>query len=383
MKKILFVIPSLALGGLERVQVTIANALIKRGYDVTVMTLDSGDDLRCELDAKVHYIHKPYKTHKIMKRIPYIRNRFYDDGMWETRASAKTLYKYYVGNEKYDVEIAFFRGLPIKIISGSTNKNAVHLAWVHNDFKQAPGYLNNFKSLKCVNEAYASYDKVVCVSRQAEDGFKSTIGDTQNTEVIYNMLPVSEIKTKAEEIPKIKVKKSKIHTVLAARLLDSAKGQKRLISALSKINNEGGEVSLTLIGGGGDEQDIKNFIREKNAESFVTMCGNQINPYPYIKEADLLVCASYFEGYNLTVAEALILGVPVLSTNCTGPNEILDGGKYGMIVDNSEEGLYNGVKEFVENKALLSAYKEKTKLRQDFFDEDVIVKKITDLFERI
>ena len=258
MKKVLFILPALSLGGLERVQVTIANALAKKGYDVTVMALDPACDLVPQLDKRVHYVHKPYKAHKIMQRIPYIRHKYYDDGMWETRASAKTLYKYYVGNERYDVEIAFFRGLPIKIISGSANKDAVHLAWVHNDFRLASGYSNNFKSLKSVKEAYESYDKVICVSKQAEEGFKKTVGDTNNTEVIYNMSPVAEIKERAECLPRINVNKSSFHMVLVARLLDSAKGQKRLISVVSKLHNEGKDVSLALIGGGADEQMLKN-----------------------------------------------------------------------------------------------------------------------------
>ena len=109
------------------------------------------------------------------------------------------------------------------------------------------------------------------------------------------------------------------------------------------------------------------------------MTGMQKNPYPYIKDADLLVCSSYYEGYNLTVAEALIIGTPVLSTDCTGPREILDGGEYGMIVENSDEGLYNGLKRCCDDSALLKKYREKAKLRHDFFDEDRILKQITGL----
>ena len=90
----------------------------------------------------------------------------------------------------------------------------------------------------------------------------------------------------------------------------------------------------------------------------------------------------YYEGFNLTVAEALILGVPVLSTKCTGPCEILGNGRYGMIVENSAEGLYNGLKQLAENPALLAEYREKTKLRQSFFDENKLLRQITDLFEK-
>ena len=410
MKKILFILPSLGIGGLERVQVTLANALVKRGYDVTVMVLSNVTDLSDELDERVHFVYKPPKQH-LGNRIPYIRHKFYDDGMWETRASAKQLYDYYVGNENYDVEIAFFRGMPIKILSGSQwsrkklttiSKKSVgtrsgdvkntdfdsgivgrrSLAWVHNDFERASGYRNNFKNKQEVFEAYASYDHVVCVSNQAAAGFKKTIGDTGNITTIYNMSPVKRIRELADEESQLLIKKAKLHLVIVARLLDSAKGQVRLINAICRLHHDGADISLAIVGGGGDYQKLKKLIADNGAESYIELVGETRNPYPYIREADLLVCASYFEGYNLTVAEALILGVPVLSTDCTGPNEILDHGQYGMIVENSEEGLYNGLVRFIEKPDLLKEYKEKALQRQDFFDEDKILKQITNLFER-
>lgn len=381
MKRILFILPSLGIGGLERVQVTLANALVKHGYDVTVMVLENVTDLADELDEDVHFIYKPPKQH-IGNRIPYIRHKLYDDGMWETRASAKQLYDYYIIEEKYDVEIAFFRGMPVKIISGSTNAKAVKLAWVHSDFSKADGFSNNFRSVFEAKKAYLSFDKVICVSKQAAKGFIQTLGDTGNVMTIYNILPVSEILQKAKEHPEFEIHKSSFHVVLVGHLIDSTKGQTRLISSVSRLRTEGYDISLALIGRGPDEEVLLNEIKEKNAERYISVIDGKKNPYLYIKEADLLVCASYFEGYNLTVSEALILGVPVLSTDCTGPNEILDYGKYGMIVENSEEGLYNGLKLFAENPDLLKEYKEKALQRLDFFDEDRIIKQITELFER-
>lgn len=380
MVSILFILPSLTVGGLEKEQVTLANSLVNKGYKVTVMTLDPKDDLAYMLDKRVKFLYKPEKEHKIMRRIPYIRHKFYDDGMWEKRASAKKLYKYYVGNAEFDVEIAFFRGLSVKIISGSTNKNSKKIAWVHSDFRKAIGYTNNFKNLNCVKNAYKSFDKVVCVSEQAKEGFKSVIGDTGNLITIYNMLPTEEIKTLSTEKPKVNVKKDKFHIVLVGRLVDNAKGQVRLIKVVSRLKKEGYPISLALIGGGIDEIKIKDEIKRENAEEYITMTGSQSNPYPYIKQADLLVCASYYEGYNLTVGEAIILGVPVLSTDCAGPKEILNGGEFGVIVENSEEGIYKGIKELLNNPEKLSYYKEKTKERIDFFNEEKILKEVEGLF---
>lgn len=363
MKKVLFILPSLGIGGLEREQVTLANALDNEGYDVTIMILDNIRDLANELNSSVKLIHKPYKKH-LGNKIPYIRHKYYDDGMWETRATPKELYNYYVGKDKYDVEIAFFRGMSVKIVSGCPY-NIKKLAWVHSDFKKAYGYMNNFNSVREVNDAYRKFNRVICVSNQVKNSFINVIGDTHNLSVIYNMLPIDEIINKSSEIINDDICKEAFHIVLVGRLLDSAKGQLRLINVIKRLHNEDYKISLCLVGDGQDRKIIEDSIKDIG---FITMVGSKKNSYPYIKQSDLLVCASYYEGYNLTVAESLIIGTPVLSTNCAGPNEILDNGKYGMIVDNTEEGLYEGIKSFCNDRKLLEHYKNMCKERIEFFN---------------
>ncbi len=402
--KILFLLPSLTTGGLERVQVTIANALANRGHDVTVMTLLGDHALADMLDSRVRLIHKPFRP-TIMKKIPYIRYKFYDDGLWETRATPKRLHRYYVGKEKYDVEIGFFRGLCIKIISGAntdfeakslgTKKHSAKrhndfgaksagtraYAWVHTDFEHSGGYKNNFKSMKDVFKAYSRFERVVCVSKQAENGFRRVIGDTGNLTTIYNMLPVEEIRRLSCEPCAAQVPRHKFNIVVVGRLYDVAKGQKRLISAVKSLRDEGLDIGLTLVGGGPDEALLREHIARLSAEDFVYMTGMQKNPYAYIKASDLLVCSSYFEGYNLTVAEALICGVPVMSTECTGPCEILDGGKYGMLVENSEDGIREGLRTLMTDRELLAHYRKAADERMEFFDEEKIIKQIEALWE--
>lgn len=377
MKKILFVLPWLAVGGLERMQVTLANALVMRGYDVTVLVLENRLDLKDELDGRVHLVYKPYKPHKIMKRIPYIRYKFYDDGMWETRASAEKLYKYYVGNEKYDVEIGFFRGLSVKIISGSTNKASKKIAWVHSDFKHCGGVTNNFKSLKDTKYAYSKYEKIVCVSRQAEESFNEIIGFHDKTTVIYNMIPTDSILEKSKET--IDIKKEKF-AILSVGHLINVKGFDRLLEAVKRLNDDGFDFDLWLVGYGEDEDKLKEYAKKNNLNN-VKFLGFEKNPYKYMKNADLYVCSSRYEGFNLTVAEALFLETPVISTDCTGPREILADGEYGMLVDNSTEGLYNGINNLLKNKGVLDTYKSKAIMRKPFFDQYDIIKSIENLFE--
>ena len=156
---------------------------------------------------------------------------------------------------------------------------------------------------------------------------------------------------------------------------------KRLIEAVVRLRHEGRDLSLALVGEGTEEGQIRDLIRENGAEEYISVVNGKNNPYPYIKESDLLVCASYKEGYNLAVAEAMILGVPVLSTDCIGPRELLDGGKYGMLTENSDEGLYSGLKQLYDSPELLEEYRKKAVERRDFFDEDKIFAQIAEVLE--
>lgn len=377
MKKILFVLPSLHFGGLERVQVTLANALAARNYSVTILTLNEGNDLLPLLDQRVKYIYKEPREFPIRRKMKYIWT-FYDAGVWERRATPRALYKYYVGNEKYDIEIGFFRGLPIKIVSGSTNKHSIKLAWVHSDFLKCAGITNGFKNLEKAIESYKSFNNIVCVSKQAADSFKTKMGITEKLKIIYNINPVIEIIKKSEKKYENPIKK-RFNMITVGRLLNSAKGFDRLLEVCKKLNDDGLDYSLTIVGDGPDKESLQKYIKDEQLTN-VQLVGMQPNPYKYMKNAELLVCSSYFEGYNLTVAESLIVGTPVLSTNCTGPSEILDNGLYGMIVENNTQSLYEGIKKLIKDKELYSYYKIKTKERIPFFDEERIIKEVESLF---
>lgn len=374
-KKILFILPWLAVGGLERVQVTIANALAERGHDITIMTYTKGNDLAPELNPRIHFIYKQPKPFPIRRRMKYIWT-FYDDGMWETRASPKTLYKYYVGDEKYDVEIAFFRGMSVKIICGSTNNDSIKIAWVHSDYKMCGGYAYQFQSMKHVRAAYMKFNYIVCVSKQAAQSFIYVIGEHKHITTIYNMLPHANIREKAKEITEhIKSK----FTVIAVGHLVNVKGFDRLLEASKCLMNENVDFELQIMGEGGERVHLEEYIKTNKLNN-VVLLGQQMNPYKYIVQADLLVCSSRYEGYNLTVAEALILSVPVLSTNCTGPSEILDNGKYGYLCENSTDGITEGLRKMIIDKELYTHYKRMVTERQDFFDEKKIISQIEALF---
>ncbi len=380
-KKILFVTESLTCGGMETVLVTISNILANMDYDVTIICYDPRSELVSELNKKIHYIYKPRKEFPVMQKFPHIRRYFnYRKAVWEHRVSSKRLYKYYVGNKKYDVEIGFFRGPSIKIVSGSTNKKSKKLAWVHTDFKLCnPKSITSwFNNMEEVKTAYGKMNNIVCVSDKARESFNEVIGLKEKSTTVYNLIPSNKIIEKSfEEIP---LKKNKFTLITVGRLIPD-KRHDRLLSATKKLNEQGYNFDVWIVGYGPCENELKKYCEDNKIEN-VFFTGIQSNPYSYMRNADLFVLTSYREGFPLVIPEAMACGLPVLSTSCTGPTEALKNGKYGILVDNSSEGVYNGIKNILDNKEILRDYRKKSQERYMDFDEETIIKEIIALFEQ-
>lgn len=379
-KRVLFVTESFARGGMETVLVSIANILSEKGYDITILCYDSRNELVPDLDEQIHYIYKPRKEFNILRKLPYIKRYFnHKKAVWEHRASAKKLYKYYVGNEKYDIEIGFYRGPSIKIISGSTNKKSKKLAWVHTDFKlcNPKSIASWFNNLEEVKTAYDKMDNIVCVSNKARESFNEVIGLEEKTKTVYNLIPAKSVIEKSYK--DILIEKEKFTIVTVGRLIPD-KRHDRLLSATKKLNEEGYDFDVWIVGYGPCENELKKYCEDNKIEN-VFFTGIQSNPYSYMRNADLFVLTSYREGFALVIPEAMACGLPVLSTACTGPTEILNNGEFGMLADNSSEGIYNGIKTILDNKDILETLKKKSQERYLDFDEEQIVKDIIALFD--
>ena len=378
-KRVLFVTESLARGGMETVLVTISNALVIRGYDVTNLCYNPLDELRKDLNPAVRYIYKPRREFKVMNRIPHIRRYYnYRKAAWEHRVSPSTLYKYYVGNQKYDVEIGFYRGPSIKIISGSTNKESIKIAWVHTDFKLCDirtviGWFNNLDEAKT---AYGKMDRIVCVSNQAKNSFSEVIGHKDKTTTVYNMISTSKIeKLKVEPCPLIK---RRFTFVTVGRLIPD-KRQDRILTAAKKLRDEGYKFDVWIVGGGRAEDELKGYCTANHLDN-VVFTGMQDNPYKYLSQADVFVLSSNREGFAIVIPEAMACGLPVLSTRCTGPIEILNDGEFGLLVNNDDESIYNGMKSVLENKDNLLYYKSQSMKRFHSYENDLVINDLINLF---
>ena len=100
-------------------------------------------------------------------------------------------------------------------------------------------------------------------------------------------------------------------------------------------------------------------IKENGLEETITLLGFQANPYPYIKYADAFLLTSRDEAISLVVGESLIIGTPVVATDCAGVSEWLEGGRYGIITENSTDGIAAGMLRVLSDQIILKELREK------------------------
>ena len=141
-------------------------------------------------------------------------------------------------------------------------------------------------------------------------------------------------------------------------------------------------VELYLVGDGSERSGLERLIAEKKVGDKVKLLGFKSNPYPYLKSSDVFVCSSYAEGFSTVVTEALILGIPTVTTECAGMRELLGDSEYGLIVENSTKGILDGLRKMTGDPVMLEAYQKKAKERGRAFCVADRIKEIEALIEQ-
>lgn len=339
-KKIRFFITTLNSGGAERVLMNLLNWLDSDEYDVTLLTLRGGEN-EGSVPGYVHY-------RSILRE-----NRF-------SRILQKLLLKLPAGvfsalffRGKYDYEVAYLEGKPTAYVLALKTK-AKKIAFVHYDLSVKNVRLPMYRDASACLAAYRQFDAVCFVSQDALRGFEKTFGPLENGRVVHNVIDFAAIREKSSQ-PVAKEYAAKGLKLVSVGRLAAQKNYMMLLSVFAALSREY-DLELWIIGEGKERRQLSDYI-EANDLKNVHLIGYVDNPYPYVKQADLYVCSSRFEGYNTAVLEATILGVPVLTTDCAGMSELLDGGRYGLIVENTPEALSDGIRRFARDPAALASYR--------------------------
>lgn len=363
--KILFFIPTLNGGGAERTLLQIANNYQEDNVDLYVKTLFNEGSLLKQLNKDINY---SYVFEKSFRGNIYLFKLF----------SPRLLFKFMI-KERYDVIISFLEGPTTRIVSGC-NYNAKLINWVHTspitDSVLTKSYRNRQELIDC----YKKYDKTVFVAKTAKNVFFEHFSELTEikSDVYYNPINSNQVTNNAKELCELKFNNDEFNIVTVGRI-EQVKGFDRLINIVSKINDKSNrKVHLYVVGNGTLRENLENDVKRKSIENYVTFVGFQDNPQKFLKHADLYVCSSYREGYSTAVIEALILGVPVVTTECSGMREILgDNEEYGIITKNDEASLQQGIEKMLFDDDLHSKYMSASKKRGQDFDMNKSLKDLT------
>lgn len=350
MKKIVFLINTLAIGGAEQALINLVNNLNPNKFEVTIVTLTNRVELKYKLKPTIKLIiNGPITSSKsinrIVNKIAYLKNKYY---------SPLHMYKKFI-KEAYDIEVAFLEGLPTKIISASNSKSK-KIAWVHTNIDKNKDSDYFFKSNLEQQKAYENFNEIYCVSQPVKTAFIKRFRTTNRKIVMHNIIDENQILKLSTET--FKPDFGKAFNIITVGRLTKQKGYVRLLNAYAKaLKHIKQNTHLYIIGDGEEKPLLLETINSLGLNSNVTLLGSNNNPYKYILRADLYICGSFVEGLPTVVIEALILGKPVLTTKVANVKQLLNNGKFGLIVENNSDGLEYGIIKLIDNGSDLKEYK--------------------------
>lgn len=370
-------IESLSSGGAEKVLSTLLQNLDYSKFKVTLCCIINTGKYISEIKPYINYKYiLPNPTNlKGWKKIIY--NLQYK--LIYNWLPLKWVYQLFIPHHA-DIEIAFVEGFATKLLAHSTNKKARKIAWIHIDLEKFHWTKSIYNNITEEKKTYQQYNQLITVSDTAKEAFLREFKNVKAPiKTLYN--PINSLEIIQKSKLKINIPSEKANTIRLVSIgrFTTQKAYDRLLQITNKLIHEKYSIELWLLGDGEQRNLLENYIKEQHLENIVTLWGFQDNPYAYLAQCDLFVCSSISEGYSTAVTEALILGIPVITTNCSGMHELLKDGEYGIITENSEEALYKGLKQLLDNPLLLQYYKNKAVERGKNFS----LKKLMEPIEKL
>lgn len=377
-RKILFIIESLSGGGAEKVLSTLLQHLDYSKFEVTLCCVSDTGKYKDTVLPYVHLTSILPNSSKIKgwKLFIYkLKHRLIHKWL-----PLKWVYQWFIPHDA-DIEVAFVEGFATKLLAHSTNNQAKKIAWIHIDLEQFHWTKSIYKNIEQEESIYQQFNQLITVSETAKMGFqRKFINVSTPIKTLYNPINSLEINNKSKVVLSLPPKKADVIRLVSIGRFTKQKAYIRLLNIINRLKKQDYSIELWLLGDGEQRPQIEIYIKENHLENIVTLWGFQDNPYAYLAHCDLFVCSSISEGYSTAVTEALILGIPVITTDCSGMDELLKGGECGIITENSEEALYNGLKQLLDNPTQIQYYKEKAIERGKDFSLKNLMEPIEKLF---
>lgn len=349
-------------GGAEKVLRNLVNNMDQSRFDITVQTVFP-DSASAWLASGIRY------------RSMYSSRTRVTQLLYRLETASGLAYPLRMRDD-YDIECAYLECGATKVLSGSTNRNAVKLAWVHCDLQKAMKDPAAFAAK--TKKYYEKYDRVICVSQLGQQSFRELYGDKIQTAIVRNTVDCEEILNNAQaavsDLPAAPL-------VVSLGRLAEPKCYLRLLKAHKRLLEEGVTHQLLILGEGPDRGILEAYVKANSLQDTVSLPGFKTNPYPYLKAADVLACSSIYECFSTFVTEGLILGKPIVTTDVSGMRELLGDSEYGLITRVEDEDFFEGLKKLLLDVDLRQVYSCKAAIRGKDFATKTLVSETERFFE--
>lgn len=361
-------------GGVEKSLLDILRRLDYGRYNVDLLLLEELGDYADEIPSDVHIHLKSLKdTYGPLGKslCSCIKNRNWFAFkmrlvfllmklMGQRRISLAK--KMLTGGQHFDCVIGFRPGICTQIAAFAVNADVKITWWHHGEIN-----VEQERYLECAN----SCDKVVCVSKACSDLLSRTFPPlAQKISVIPNMIDISYISRKAAEFSPYS-RKDVVHIVTLCRL-SPEKHIENAIAAAQKLKACGIAFQWHLVGDGAQAHELRQMAISAGIAEYFFFEGNQPNPYPYLRCADLFVHPSYVESQGIVILEAMALSVPCVVTKSLGPCEFIQDRFNGLLTEQSPESLSEKVLEILTNQTLYRHIKSNTNCPSHFMPENTM-----------
>ena len=371
-KKIIIISHAMELGGAERSLLGMLETIDYSQYDVDLFLLRHEGELLSCIPSKVHLLPelpaytvlaRPLKSvikekHFLLavariygkiRAIYFDKRNNYKDSIVALEYSHKYTYKLMPQiqpDQNYDVAISFLT--PHYIVANNVRAKK-KMAWIHTDYSQIQ--LN----VSSENKMWAQYDYIISISEAVTKGFMDTFPNLKSKVIlIENIIPSKLVAAQAveknisEEMPKRGIR------ILSIGRYCKAKNFDNVPEICRKLCENGLDVYWYIIGFGEDEKLIRQKIKDNDMEKRVILLGKRKNPYPYIRECDLYVQPSRYEGKSVAVREAQLLKKPVIITNYPTAKSQVENGIDGIIVSLDNEKCAAEIKKVLDNNQMMA-----------------------------
>lgn len=358
----MFVMNNMNIGGTEKSFLNLLDTLPEDRYAVTLLLLEKKGGYYDLIPNRVEVLGmEGYDAIKPDIMDPPIRNilRHFKQGrvVYAFKLAFTHLYYKLSGNRtpyfsrvlngyrltgQYDTAIAYcgpFDFITVLVLQAVQAKKRIQ--WIHFDVSKIHMNVNTCRKL------YPQFDKICVVSEEARRAVVALLPELEKkTETRPNVVSEKQCRLLAEQGAGFQDDYTGLRIVTVGRL-SKEKGQDIIPAIAYQMKQKGIAFKWYLVGDGQLRKEIERLCDETGTREDIVFLGTQINPYPYLKAADLYVQTSAHEGYCITLAEAKAFGLPIVSTACAGAHEHLDGMANARVVPREEKTVFAAICELL------------------------------------